>query len=123
MRDNQGEIKGQLLGEIELKNFIKNVVFQKPEIRFTYVSIVPNKNEVELINKYKEIEYRQLLLSHEIYVNENAKKKYINFLDQFAKWVNKRNESEYLKLLCLKHCLYDSLYNSFIYFISCVIEI
>jgi hypothetical protein len=35
MKDSKGEVKGQLLGKVELKNFIKNIVYQKPEIRFT----------------------------------------------------------------------------------------
>lgn len=65
MRDRKGEIKGQLLGKVELKNFIKNVVFQKPEIRFTYVSINPWKNKKELINKHKTFESLQIELSLE----------------------------------------------------------
>ncbi len=119
MKDKKGEIKGQLLGKVELKNFIKNVVYQRPEIRFTYTSIIPQKNKKDIINKHKNFEIIQLQLSLENFKKANANKVNINFLDQFVRWVNKRNEIEYLKLLCLKNCLYNSFYNSFIYCIAC----
>jgi hypothetical protein len=115
MRDKKGEIKGQLLGKVELKNFIKNVVFQKPEIRFSYVSLIPKKNEIELIKKHKNFEILQLQLSLENFKKAESKKANINFLEQLSKWLNKRNEIEYLKLLGLRNCLYDSLHNTFIY--------
>lgn len=115
MKDKKGEIKGQLLGNVQLKNFIKNVVFQQPEIRFTYVSIIPQKNKKEIINKHKSFETLQLKLSLENFKKANSKKANINFLDQLSKWINKRNEIEYLKLSCLKNCLYDGLHNTFIY--------
>ena len=118
MRDKKGEVKGQLLGKVELMNFLKNIVYQKPEIRFTYTSIIPQENKVEIINKHKSFEILQLQLSLENFKKVNSRKANINFLDQLSKWLNKRNEIEYLKLLCLKNCLYNSFYNSFIYCIA-----
>jgi len=115
MKDKKGEIKGQLLGKVEIKNFIKNVVYQKPEIRFTYVSIIPNKNKKELINRHKQFETIQLKLKLDSLRKADTRKAKINFLEQLANWTNKRNEIEYLKLLCLKNCLYNGLHNTFIY--------
>ena len=115
MKDKKGEIKGQKLGKVEIKNFIKNVVYQKPEIRFTYVSIIPNKNKKELINKHKQFETIQIKLKLESIRNANERKANINFVEQLSNWTNKRNEIEYLKLLCLQKCLYNGLHNTFIY--------
>ncbi len=118
MRDKKGEVKGQLLSNVQLMNFLKNIVCQKPEIRFTYTSIIPQNNNVEIINKHKRFEILQLQLSLENFKRVNSRKANINFLDQLIKWLNKRNEIEYIKLLCLKNCLYNSFYNSFIYGIA-----
>jgi hypothetical protein len=118
MKNKKGEVKGQLLGKVELKNFIKNVVYQKPEIRFTYISVIPKKNNIDIIRKHQKIEICQLQLSLENFKKVNSKKVNINFFDQFSKWLNKRNENEYLKLRCLGSCLYNSFYNSFIYCIA-----
>lgn len=118
MKDKKSEIKGQLLGKVELKNFLKNVVYQKPEIRFTYVSIIPEENNIEIIQKHQRIEVLQLQLSLENFKNANAKQVNINYMAHFLKWVNKRNEIEYLKLQCLGHCLYNSFYNTFAYCIA-----
>lgn len=112
-RDKFGEVKGQLLDKVDLKNFIKKVVFQKPEVLFSYISIIPGKNLQEVINKYKKFEVTQLELSIDNFKKANSKKFNINYLNQLSKWLNKRNEVEFLKMVCLKKCIYNGLYFTF----------
>lgn len=115
LKDKNGEVKGQLLGKVELKNFLKNVVYQNPEVKFSIVSIVPKKNSKIIVEKHHRSQTEQLIYSKELFKKGNSKKKNINFLDQFGKWLNKRNESQFLKMLCLKNCVYESFYNGFVF--------
>ncbi|MFD1163135.1 MULTISPECIES: hypothetical protein [Hwangdonia] len=113
--DKNGEVKGQLLGKVELRDFLKNVVLQKPEVGFSIVSIIPKNNNSEVINKHHRSQIVQLDYSKELFIENNAIKKNVNFFDQFTKWLNKRNESQFLKMLCLKNCIYESFYNGFVF--------
>lgn len=113
-KDKNDEVKGQLLGKVELRSFLKNVIFQKPEIKFSIISIKPSENRNTIIKKHHDIEIEQLKYSKEIFQEANAKKRDINFFEQYVKWLNKRNESQYLKLMCLKRCIYESFVNTFI---------
>lgn len=115
LKDKNGEVKGQLLGKVELKNFLKNVVYEKPEVKFSIVSIIPKNNSKIVVEKHHCSQIEQLIYSKELFKEGNSTKKNINFFDQFAKWLSKRNESQFLKMLCLKNCVYESFYNGFVF--------
>ena len=113
LKDKNGEVKGQLLSKVELRNFLKNVVYQKPQIYFSIVSIIPKNNSSIIVEKHHRSQTEQLVYSKKLFKDGKSTKRNINFFDQFVKWLNKRNESQFLKMFCLKNCIYNSFYNGF----------
>ncbi|WP_439481024.1 DUF3800 domain-containing protein [Cyclobacterium plantarum] len=119
LRNKNGEIKGSSLKEEHFQKFIPDVFLEDPEIRTSYVSIIPNENKPEVIQKYLNIEVSQIQYSLEKFRKTGTRKANLNFLDQYWKWLNKRSIREYLKMMCLKHCLKDTLYNNMVY---CIVK-
>ncbi|MES2619349.1 MAG: DUF3800 domain-containing protein [Bacteroidota bacterium] len=112
-KKERGEIKGYLLDTQDLGSFVQEVVCTKPEIRFSCVSVVPKALNLELLKKHKNFEVR--LIAQSLKQETWFPRKDKNFIEQYAKWLKKRNEVEFLKMFCLKHCLMDSLKNAFGY--------
>lgn len=109
VKDKKGEVKGNFLLRKHLEDFLKKVVFTTPEIKFSYVSVIPKSITKSLLSKHHKFEVRLMKHMAEKAVSMNFTKKKRNFYVEYEKWLNNRNESEYLKMFCLKHCMADSL--------------
>ncbi|MFC4143514.1 hypothetical protein ACFSNA_02625 [Pedobacter mendelii] len=57
-RTISGEVKGSLLKAEHLKQFLQQVIFQMPQVRTCFVSVVPANATIALIDKHYQIELR-----------------------------------------------------------------
>jgi len=112
VKNSQGEVKGSFLNIVQLQSFIHDVAFEPPLIRTSFVSIVPSNNPFTLIEKYRLFEIRQAEYNYQMYLSKGSKKRNINFLDNYVKWLKKRSVRDYLKMSCLKHLLKDTFHNA-----------
>lgn len=119
LRNNKGEVKGSALKKEHFQRFILDVFLEEPEIRSSYVSIIPNEANPDVIKKYLDIEIEQIKYSLEKFKKVGTRKSNLNFLDQYWRWLNKRSIREYLKMMCLKNCLRDTLHNLMV---NCIIK-
>ena len=115
VKTKKGEVKGNSLNEGQLQAFLKSVIFKLPEVRVSYVSLIPAHTSPEIIKKYQRFEIRQVDYSLQTFINSGSKKKNINFLREYSKWLNKRPLKDFMKMLCLKNSLLDTLKNTMIY--------
>jgi hypothetical protein len=114
-KNQHGEVKGNNLNQQQLLEFLGTVVIQPPFVRTACVSIVPNKNPVHIIEKHRKSEIKQIEYSHTLSSNLGTKKRNLNFLESYVKWLKKRSNRDYLKMLCLKNLLKNSFHNIIIH--------
>lgn len=111
VKDNKGEVKGNLLLKPQFSSFLKTVILSQPLVKFHYVSVIPQALGKPLLSKHMDLELRLLKYMADKAPDMGFSKKKMNFFIEYEKWLNNRNESEFLKMFCLKHCLYNSLGN------------
>jgi hypothetical protein len=110
-KNSNGEVKGSLLNKVQLSSFLRTVIIQPPFVRTAVVSIIPSKNPINIIEKYQELEIKQTEYNYSVFLEEGSKKRNLNFLENYARWLKKRSKREFLKMLCLKNLLKDSFHN------------
>jgi len=115
IKTKKGEVKGSALNVGQLQSFLKSVIFKLPEVRTSYVSLIPAHTPIDIIRKYQRFEIRQVEYSLKAFIEAGNKKKNINFLREYSKWLNKRPLKDFIKMLCLKNALLDTLNNTMIY--------
>lgn len=118
--EKSGEVKGSALSTKDLQNFLLQVMLPPPTVRFSCVSIVPEKLELKLLNKHKDFEV--LLTNQTLKSGNHFSRKATNFITNMGRWLNNRNEIEFTKMFCLKHCLMNSLSHAFIHSVASDIE-
>lgn len=114
-KDKKGEVKGSLLNQQQIKRFLLEVVFKEPIVRTSVVSIIPNVNLKQLIQKHQNFEIRQAEYNFSVFKANGSKKRNLNFLENYSLWLKKRSLRDYLKMHCLKNLLKDTFHNSIIY--------
>jgi hypothetical protein len=110
-KNPNGEVKGSFLNKQQLHAFLGTVIIQPPFVRTAMVSIVPNKTPPFIIDKYQQLEIKQADYNLSVFTQMGAKKRNLNFLDNYARWQKKRTRRDYLKMLCLKNLLKNSFHN------------
>ena len=118
VKTKRGEIKGSALNEGQLQSFLKSVIFKLPEIRISYISIIPSQTSIDLLRKYQRFEIRQVNYSLDAFIKAGNRKKNLNFLKEYSKWLSNRPPRDFIKMLCLKNSLLYSLNNSMSYGIA-----
>lgn len=113
-KDKKGEVKGSLLNQKQIKRFLLEVICKEPIIRTSVVSIIPNVNSKQLIEKHQKFEIQQADYNFSVFKINGSKKYNLNFLENYSAWLKKRSLRDYLKMYCLKHLLKDSVHNSII---------
>jgi hypothetical protein len=114
--DKKGEVKGSLLGEPELIDFTRNVLIPFNDLRIYYIAFDTSKLDTEIVRKYLDFEVAQLELSVQDFNNHNAPKKQTNYIVSIKDWLKSKNQQEFLKILGLRYCSFNSLYQTMIYF-------
>jgi len=103
-KTDKGEVKGQLLPEEYLITFSKTVLEVKPKLWFSVVRIKPNENPVELLDRHKEIEIKQMQS-----VIDKAKqlghKNWAKGYEQIMAWYKNKNYQIVMKIKCLENLI------------------
>ena len=110
------EVKGSLLGNTELEDFVNQVIYPFQDLRINCIIFNTSKIDPKVLQKHKDIEVAQLDFSIKDFENNHAPKRQTNYIKSIKDWLNSKNLSEYLKILGLRNCINSSLTKSMIYF-------
>lgn len=102
-----GEIKGRLLSEKDLKRFTNEVIRSEKPIRIESVCFIPSDNSVESMEKYKEIQINSIDEVLQRYINKCNEEVVAKF-EKIQRWFSsnkKVNYQHFMKMLLLNKCI------------------
>ena len=111
LKDHKGEIKSSNLSDNSLLEFVKAVCLSEPRIGITPLTIIPQKNPVDVIEKHKEFQ-RKGIEDGLLYYIQHDKKEAANFYRDYQNWFKKLSYPLYLKVFMLGECIVHSLINA-----------
>jgi len=105
-----GEIKGRLLSEAHLSNFVEQVLEADPVVRLRPLVLMPKQNPAQAIEAQRRASLALTRRSVDRLKSEGDAKT-ANIAEQSGHWMRKRADGDYLWLAgmtrCLAHCLLD----------------
>ena len=111
LKNARGEIKGSALSDAQLFEFARKVVCSHYPIRITPVMFRPAENPVEIVGKHRTV---LVLGTQEIsnwYADHGNRKLALTY-QELSHWIENLNHQQFLKILILGICIYDSFVNT-----------
>ncbi len=106
----KGEIKGQNIPDKFLESFFNEVLEVSPNINYSVISIIPSENSIDILNKHKAYEVKQM----EDYILDARKGGHDSWVTGYEKilyWYKNKNYQTIIKLKCLEQLFGISLNN------------
>jgi hypothetical protein len=111
LKNHQGEIKSSHLSDLQLFQFVKDVLLQAPYVGITPIAFNPARNPATIVSKHKFVEQAQFNDGVLLFAML-GKPATSRFVKDLSNWFRKLKYDQFAKILTLGHCITHSLNNA-----------